>query len=101
MTECCTNTFNAQSVGGGFATSEVTLFDMVATAAYCTVTVVETAWRRYSAHRKTIRALDTLERLDDRHLADMGISREDLTIEGLAEAAAKREQAIASMGNRA
>jgi len=101
MTECCTDTFNVNYSGGRFAASKVTLFDLVATAAYRMVGVVEAALQRYSAHRNTMQALDALDRLDDRHLADIGISRADLTVEGLAAAAAKRELSIATMGNRA
>jgi len=101
MTECCVNTDKVGHAGGGFAVSEVTFFDMVATAAYRMVGAVETALRRYSARISAMRALDQLQRLDDHHLADMGIGRGDLTVEGLAAAAERREQAIATMANRA
>jgi len=101
MTECCATTNNVGRGGRGFAASEVTFFDMVATAAYRMVGSVETVLHRYSARIGTMRALDRLQQLDDRHLADMGISREDLTVEGLTEAAARREQAIVAMGHRA
>ncbi len=101
MTECGATTNNVGHVGGGFAASEVTFFDMVATAAYRMVGVVETALQRYSTRVSTMWALDRLQQLDDRHLADMGISREDLTVEGLVEAAARRERVIAAMRHRA
>jgi len=101
MTECCVNPDKVGSASGGFTAAEVTVFDMISTAAYRMVAAIEAAVRRYNEHASTMRALDRLQRLDDRHLADMGISREDLTVEGLAEAAARREHAIVTMGNRA
>jgi len=101
MTDSCATTNGVGRGGRCFAASEVTFFDMVATAAYRMVGAVETALQRYSARIGTMRALDRLQRLDDRHLADMGISREDLTLEGLAEAAARRERAIVATGHRA
>lgn len=83
MTVDCTASFNTEHAGGGFSAFQVTFFDLFATAAYRMVAMVETALQNYTAHRGAMQVRDTLERLNDHYLADIGISREDLTVEGL------------------
>ena len=98
MTDCCVENMHDHRAAGLFGAREVTYADMVARAAYRAVMRVAEACEAWDRHRRTRQALDRLERLDDRHLADIGLSRQALTAHGLAMAAAERARVQAAMG---
>ena len=87
--------------GSTTSASEVSYADMVARGVYRAVAWAADAYRDWTEHRRAMKALDVLERLDDRQLAELGITRRDLTFAALAMSAAKRNQARATMGYQA
>lgn len=101
MTDCSVDVGRPERAGNRFGAVEVSYADMVARSAYRAVAWVVDTYRDWIDHRRTLKALDSLEKLDDRHLADLGLTRQDLTISGLALAAAKRNRAHATMGYQA
>lgn len=67
-------------------------------------TLLFAGWRQLTAtpainaeDRRTARAIRTLSGMDERELNDIGLSRSDLTPEGLAEAGARRSREQASI----
>ena len=101
MTDYC---MEARSFGRAehrFGASEVTYAEMVARGAYRAVAWVADAYHDWTEHRRAMKALDALERLDDRQLAELGITRRDLTVAALAMSAAKHNQSRATMGYQA
>ena len=78
--------------------AEVTFAEMVARGAYCFVSWVERMYRRWREHRQAVKALNHLRQLDDRHLADMGLRRDDLTVAGLETASTRRNAAYFTVG---
>lgn len=81
-------------------TAELSHAEMVARGAYRVIAWLDRAGRAWAAHRRRMRDLDHLCQLDDRHLADIGLSRSDLTCEGLADAARRRTSAAGRIGGR-
>jgi len=82
-------------------TAAVTLADMISRAAYSAVGAVETAIRHVGTAYASTRVLERLAKLDDSRLADIGLSRDDLTHDRLAAAAERRDLAAATVGGRA
>lgn len=101
MTDCSVEVGRLERAGNRFGDVEVSYADMVARGAYRAVVWVVNTYRDWIDHRRAMKALDTLEKLDDRQLADLGITRQDLTVADLALAAAKRNRAHATMGYQA
>jgi len=101
MTDCCMETQGTGRMRTLFPPTGTSYAEMISRGAHTVVGWAERVYRRWNEHRKMMKALDCLCRLDDQHLADIGLSRDDLTVEGLATAAAKRNQAHATMGHRA
>lgn len=101
MTDCCLDATRFGGTRTAVGASEVTYADMLARAVYRVVDRVASAFRDRFDRRRTMKALDDLERLDDRQLAELGISRADLAIAALEITAAKRRRAYATMGYQA
>ena len=101
MTDCSVEAQGFGRAGNRFGASEVSYADMVARGAYRAVVRVVDTYRDWVDHRQAMKALDSLEKLDDRQLADLGITRQDLTVAGAALAAAKRNGTHATMGYQA
>ena len=99
MTDYC---LEARSFGrvGCSSASEVTYAEMVARGVYRAVAWAADAYHSWTEHRRAMKALDSLEKLDDRQLAEIGISRRDLTVAALALAATKDNRARVTMGYR-
>lgn len=95
MTACCTHDDLFARGGKTFAGAEVTLAQMISRGTYTVVSLIEAMHRRWTERTRTEQTLHTLRGLDDRHLADIGLGRDDLTEDGLAEAAARRDLAAA------
>ena len=98
MTDHCADTNGFGRVGSGFRPAEVTLKEMVARGTYEVVRWIADLHDQWSRRRQAMKALNYLRTLDDRHLADIGLSRSELTVAGLEKAAEKRESARFATG---
>ena len=101
MTDCCMETIRFDRQGRMLGGAEVNYADMIARGTYRVVAWAARAYGDRTARRRAMKALDRLEALDDRHLADIGLRRDDLTLVGLATAAAERNRARATAGYQA
>ena len=100
MTDHCADTNSFGRAGSGFRSAEVSYREMVARATYAVVHRIADAHRAWARRRAAVKALNYLSTLDDRHLADIGLSRSELTIAGLRLAAEKRDSAHFMTGYR-
>lgn len=71
--------------------------DLFARGTYSVVKWIDGVWHAAAAAHRQRRDLKYLSTLDDYHLADIGLTRSDLTSDGLAEAARQRDAAVARM----
>lgn len=101
MTDCCVESGGVGRVRNSFGASEATYAEMVTRGVYRVVTWIADTYREWSDCRRAMKALDSLERLDDRRLADIGLRRDDLTLAAFSLASAKRGGARAEAGCQA
>ncbi len=91
MTDYCANANGFGRVETGFRPAEVSYKEIVARGTYGVVRWIADLHGQWRRHRQAVMALDYLRTLDDRSLADIGLSRSELTIAGLNMAAERCE----------